>query len=65
MEQLQGREDARRDFEWTARLRSPFARRQLLTLNLYAALSTACWPTRTNKAAGSTSVERYTRHRQQ
>lgn len=49
MEQLQGREDARRDFEWTARLRSPFARRQLVTLNLYAALSTACWPTRTNK----------------
>ncbi|XP_049634149.1 tetratricopeptide repeat protein 36 [Suncus etruscus] len=36
---LQGRdEDARRDFEQAARLGSPFARRQLVLLNPYAAL---------------------------
>jgi hypothetical protein len=36
---LQGRdEDARRDFERAAQLGSPFARRQLVLLNPYAAL---------------------------
>lgn len=36
---LQGRDDdARRDFERAARLGSPFARRQLVLLNPYAAL---------------------------
>lgn len=36
---LQGRDDdARRDFEQAARLGSPFARRQLVLLNPYAAL---------------------------
>lgn len=39
MARLQGRdEDARRDFECAARLGSPFARRQLVLLNPYAAL---------------------------
>lgn len=39
MARLQGRyDDARRDFEWTVRLGSPFAQRLLVTFNPYAAL---------------------------